>query len=168
MSVVNVCSSAQAFARSRYNYQTAARNCTSSCNRVCAVPVADFVPISTNMSYMRLYVPQNALGSPPLSFYDNSIDIKSHTGPKDVWWCNPRVHDVYCSWSWSNDRYQLPYHLEHGPDEPSRYWSREVYWMKEMEQAVHACGHLSLTNSMAVTLMKYVSCLLIFLPQAVL
>jgi hypothetical protein len=83
-----------AFAVPRLDYPAAAQNCTWACDVLCNVPQDQFVPMMTNVTSQAYWAPKEAFGSAFPNMYKVPSMVKSHAGPKDVWWCNPHERQV--------------------------------------------------------------------------
>jgi hypothetical protein len=92
------------------DFPLAAQGCTSACRQVCAIPPSAFVPIDTNVTAIPWEYPPSLRRKLSSAFQQTLLSPvyqKVHTGPGDVWWCDPRQAPTYCSWSWTEDQYKV-------------------------------------------------------------
>jgi hypothetical protein len=104
---------------SKMDFPLAAQNCTWACHQACAIPPSAFVPIDTNATAIPWEYPSALRRKLPAAFQAPllaPVYEKVHTGPGDVWWCDPRQAPAYCSWSWTEEHYQVS--KEHIDREP--------------------------------------------------
>jgi hypothetical protein len=95
---------------SKVDIPHASRSCTSACHQVCAIPPSAFVPMTTNVTAIAWEYPPALVQKLPADFRPpllQPVYQRMHTGPIDIWWCDPRKAPAYCSWSWTDRFYEV-------------------------------------------------------------